>query len=188
MTIFCLGKNSSLAFMKRCPNIILFLNSMELMAEKSYMDITVTDIINTAQVARASFYRNYKTKTDVLTTLIHDILENYRLTSAYDISAYFSYENIHHAFSCFLENREYALDICNSGFGAMLLEELNSFHWSMIKTPVAKPSERYFHYFFIGALYNSAIAWIQDENRISTDEITMALLGQVKMPDIPVSG
>ncbi len=155
-----------------------------LMKSKSFNEVTVSEIINLADVARASFYRNYKTKIDVLTTLIHDTLENYRVNTAYDPSAYLSYENIHHAFSCFLENREYALDICNSGFGAMLLEELNSFHWSMIKDPVTEPSKKYFHYFFIGALYNSAIAWLQDENRVSTNDITMALLGQVKMPEL----
>ncbi len=39
---------------------------MKLMTEKSYMDITVTDIISTAEVARASFYRNFNSISDVI--------------------------------------------------------------------------------------------------------------------------
>lgn len=48
---------------------------MELMAEKSYMDITVTNIINTAQVARASFYRNFNSINDVI-EIIADEMSN----------------------------------------------------------------------------------------------------------------
>ena len=46
---------------------------MELMTEKSYMDITVTDIVNTAGVARASFYRNFGSISDVLDVIADEI-------------------------------------------------------------------------------------------------------------------
>ena len=39
---------------------------MQLMAEKLYMDITVTDIVTRAGVARASFYRNFNSINDVI--------------------------------------------------------------------------------------------------------------------------
>ena len=39
---------------------------MSLMTEKNYMDITVTDIVNKAGVARASFYRNFNSISDVI--------------------------------------------------------------------------------------------------------------------------
>lgn len=46
---------------------------IELMVEKSYMDITVTDIINTAQVARASFYRNFNSINDVIDVIANEM-------------------------------------------------------------------------------------------------------------------
>lgn len=46
---------------------------MELMTKKSYMNITVTDIINEAQVARASFYRNFNSINDVIDTIIDEM-------------------------------------------------------------------------------------------------------------------
>lgn len=45
---------------------------MQLMTEKSYMDITVTDIVNTAGVARASFYRNFNAINDVIEVIVEE--------------------------------------------------------------------------------------------------------------------
>ncbi|HHV29963.1 TetR-like C-terminal domain-containing protein [Acetivibrio mesophilus] len=44
-----------------------------LLNEKSYMDITVTDIVNSANIARASFYRNYMSIADVFDDIVDDI-------------------------------------------------------------------------------------------------------------------
>ena len=48
---------------------------MELMAEKLYMDITVTDIITRAGVARASFYRNFNSINDVIDAISDELSE-----------------------------------------------------------------------------------------------------------------
>ena len=45
---------------------------LQLLAEKPFMDITVTDVVKKAEVSRASFYRNYKTTTDVLDHIISE--------------------------------------------------------------------------------------------------------------------
>ena len=39
---------------------------LRLMTQKSYMDITVTDIVQEANVARVSFYRNFASISEVL--------------------------------------------------------------------------------------------------------------------------
>jgi len=46
---------------------------MQLMAHKTYMDITVTDIVSQAGVARASFYRNFNSIYDVLDEITEEI-------------------------------------------------------------------------------------------------------------------
>lgn len=48
---------------------------MELMAEKPYMDITVTDIVTRARVARASFYRNFNSINDVIDAISGELSE-----------------------------------------------------------------------------------------------------------------
>jgi AcrR family transcriptional regulator len=39
---------------------------VELLSEKDYIDITVTDVVNKAQVARVSFYRNFNSVSDII--------------------------------------------------------------------------------------------------------------------------
>lgn len=46
---------------------------MQLMTEKNYMDITVTDIVKKAGVARASFYRNFNSINDVIDVIVDEI-------------------------------------------------------------------------------------------------------------------
>lgn len=50
---------------------------LELMKEKSYMDITVTDIITKAQVARASFYRNFNSISDIIDIITDELCETF---------------------------------------------------------------------------------------------------------------
>ena len=50
---------------------------VDMLSQKSYADITVTDIVNTAQVARVSFYRNFNSISDVV-DYITDKFAKYR--------------------------------------------------------------------------------------------------------------
>ena len=62
-----------------------------LMHEKSFSDISITELIRDAGVARVSFYRNYDSKEDVLVTLIEDILEQFRDTIDSNDTDYYTY-------------------------------------------------------------------------------------------------
>jgi len=48
----------------------IMLAFLELLTKKSYMDITVTDIVGEAKVARVSFYRNFNSISDVIDAVI----------------------------------------------------------------------------------------------------------------------
>ena len=49
----------------------------ELLNEKQFSHITVTDLIKTAGVARASFYRNYSSTTEVLDEMIDELISEF---------------------------------------------------------------------------------------------------------------
>ena len=61
-----------------------------LMHEKSFSDISISELIRTAGVARVSFYRNYDSKEDVLVTLIDDVLEQFRDTIDWNDTDYYT--------------------------------------------------------------------------------------------------
>lgn len=51
---------------------------MDLMAEKPFIDITVTDVVKRAGVARASFYRNFSSTSDILDTVLNRIVSEFK--------------------------------------------------------------------------------------------------------------
>lgn len=142
-----------------------------LMKKKNISDITVTEIIRESGVARASFYRNYTSKEDVLFTLIRDILKQFREEADYNLEEYFSYRHILRCFQYFKRYGEYLIDLYQSGFGTSLLEELNQFHESIAGTMKAHSTTRYHLYMFMGALYNTVIVWLMSGEKEPAEEI-----------------
>lgn len=57
---------------KNVKNIIAE-SMMTLMKRKLYIDITVSELVDYAQVSRASFYRNYRSIDDVLSFVVNEI-------------------------------------------------------------------------------------------------------------------
>ena len=63
-------KNESYSVKREIMNAVMFL-----MGEKNYMDITVTEIIGKAGVARASFYRNFNSISDVIDAIVKEVTD-----------------------------------------------------------------------------------------------------------------
>ena len=145
---------------------------LHLLREKSISQITVSEIIAEAGVARASFYRNYSTKESVITTLISDILEQFRQSISADGDDFYTYSNVHRSFEYFSQHRNLVLDLHRFGYGSILLEMLNRFHEDIAGAMPHKSMERYRIYMYIGALYNNAMMWLQDGQKESIDEIS----------------
>lgn len=142
-----------------------------LLEQKSISDISISEIIAGAGVARASFYRNYASKEDVITTLIADVLENFRQDIQYDENNFYNYKNVRRSFEYFSQYRTQVLDLHRFGYGSILLEMLNQFHEEVAGTMTHRSIERYRLYIYIGSLYNTAMIWLQNDPRESIDEI-----------------
>lgn len=147
-----------------------------LMKEKSLGDIRITELVKRAKVARASFYRNYSSKEDVLVTLIRDILEEYRSHIDWKEGTFYTYKNILLSFSYFRKYQKYILDLYTSGFAAILLEELNHFHESIEGSMPSSSIERYQLYIYIGALFNTVMVWLTEDGKTSPEELARYFL------------
>ena len=145
---------------------------LHLLQEKSISKITVSEIIAEAGVARASFYRNYATKESVITTLISDILEQFRQDIETEGDNFYTYGNVRRSFEYFSRYRTQVLDLHRFGYGSILLEMLNRFHEEVAGAMPCKSSERYQIYIYIGSLYNTAMMWLQDDQTDRIDEIS----------------
>lgn len=145
---------------------------LKLMHEKSFSDISISEIIREADVARVSFYRNYDSKDDVLLTLIDDVLEQYRDMIDCNGADYYTYHNVRRSFEYFKKYDSFVLDLYQFGYGSILLERLNWFHEQIAGTMSSKSIEKYQLYMYIGALYNTAIVWLQSGATESIEDIT----------------
>ena len=56
---------------------------LDLMDEKPYPDITVTDIINKAEVARVSYYRNFSSIMDIIDSITDKMASDFSRTCSH---------------------------------------------------------------------------------------------------------
>lgn len=151
-------------------NITLAL--FNLLKQKSISEISISEIIQEAGVARASFYRNYASKESVLTTLISDILDDYRKQIKSEPDNFYTYENVRRSFEFFARYKNYAIDLHQFGYGSIVLKMLNDFHEDVAGTMSHQSIEKYKLYMYMGALYNTAMTWIMNGTKESVNEIT----------------
>lgn len=150
-------------------NITLAL--LNLMDEKSISEISISEIVARAGVARASFYRNYATKENVITMLMAGILEEYRATIIYEEDNFYTYQNIYTSFVFFSRYGKQLLDLQRFGYGSLILEMLNQFHEEVAGDMPSSSIEQYSIYIYIGSLYNTTMKWLQSGKKESVDEI-----------------
>lgn len=159
---------------------------LELMHQKSYASITITELIRAAGVARVSFYRNYESKEDVLLTLIDDVLGEYEKWMSREETGCYTYWNVKNSFTYFRNYRDIVLDLCHFGYGSILLEKLNRFHEEVAGTMSNHSIEKYGLYMYMGALFNTAIVWL--ENGAEESEEALAEMFCRKCGIAPVCG
>lgn len=152
----------------------------DLMQTKSLSEITVTELVKGAGVARASFYRNYCSKKDVLVTLIRDVLDDFRSHLPPDQESFYTYENILLCFRYFHAYRTYLLDLYRSGFISVFLEELNRFHESIEGNMPFSSIEKYQLYMYTGALFNTAVEWLLQQEAISPEAMAQFFFPSVQ--------
>lgn len=63
------------------------------------------------------------------------------------------------------------LDLYHFGYGSILLEKLNQFHEEVAGNMPNRSIERYELYMYMGALFNTAIKWIQNGTGESEEDI-----------------
>ena len=129
---------------------------------KAFSDISVTDIITTAGVARASYYRNFHSKEEVLIKITDDIMEEYRKRAEKLENDFFSYEAILLIFRYFKTYKKFILSVYKAGLAYIYLDlfdqELENHMGDMPYNDI----HRYKVYFYSGALYNVFLKWLQN--------------------------
>ena len=142
----------------------------KLFSKKKMEDITVTEIVSEAGVARASFYRNYTSKDEVMETALTDMLQD-MADGTEDLSQVYRKNHVRRCFGLFEKYKNVLLEIYRSGFGLKILEALNNYYEQLAGDMPANSKERFSLYVFAGSLYNTAMTWLKDDRGEAADEV-----------------
>lgn len=153
-----------------------------LMRKRENTEITVTDIVKEAGVARVSYYRNFSSKEDIVYSLIDDAIIRYEKCLDESRENFYCYWNIMMAFRMIYEYREYIKDIMQYDIMQPLYERLRELHERMDGDIPARSIERYRIYAYIGAFTETALEWIREGAVESPEAIAQEFCRITRIP------
>ncbi|MDE6597769.1 MAG: TetR family transcriptional regulator C-terminal domain-containing protein, partial [Clostridia bacterium] len=80
-------------------------------------------------------------------------------------------EHIEQCFNYIYKYRNYILGLYRCNYATVLLEELNRFHEAVAGEMSVNSVEKYAMYMFMGAMFNSGVAWLKDGAKQSAREV-----------------
>lgn len=143
-----------------------------LMERTAFSDISITDITRKAGVGRATFYRHYKTKEDVIRSYFARGAEQFLRFSPNKLEcADDYYEMLFNAFSQHKEHREIFLRLIDARMEYLYLDFLNE---SMLRffREQAQGFNQLMPSYIVGSFFNVSLRWIKSECKTSVRKLT----------------
>lgn len=156
----------------------------ELMNEKPFSSITVSELIKKAGVARSTYYRNFYYKEDIikafLSSMHQDLLIEMQNTPIITetIDTYLKPDMLRRSFEytfkiCY-KNRDYLLIIVKNGLGGLIQDELKEYAYHLISEDSAK--DKYKLSFIQGSGFNIVMSWLSSGAKESPAHMTDKLI------------
>jgi AcrR family transcriptional regulator len=136
-----------------------------LMKEMSFYRISITDLAKKAGVSRMAYYRNYKSKQEVITSYLNEMFLDY-FDEIKDMDIQNESLKCELFFHYFRGMKEKIMTIINSDLSHLILSQFDHFiEHIFIDDPGRNAStigfSRYRNSYISGGLYNVLIAWIK---------------------------
>lgn len=134
---------------------------VSLLETKNLSDVSVTDIVSEAHVARASYYRNFSSKEEVLLEAGRMIIDDFARSMRDIDGGCCGYEGVLRAFRYFLQYREPLLRFHRTGFTGIYEELFQNYVEEQMRALANDGVSRYRASFFSGALFSVYVAWLE---------------------------
>lgn len=145
-----------------------------LLEEKKLSEITIKELVLKAGVARASFYRNFHSKEDIIDFFLVELLTSYKAKYSADLSHIARYDNVLRTFN-YIYGFQHELGILfKEKLGQMILDAFNTYIITSTNLNNEKTLYHYPFYSYAGALYNVIYYWITTGCKETPEEITEA--------------
>ena len=145
---------------------------LRLMNEKHFSDITVSDIVARAGVARASYYRNFESKEDVIATAGAIIIDDFRQKTIGENRSVLEYDSILRMFRYFRAYRSTLLTLHKAGFTALYMRMFGEFVEDAAGDMPYDNILRYCLPFYSGAVFTVFVTWLEEGMKETPEEMT----------------
>jgi AcrR family transcriptional regulator len=146
---------------------------LSLMETKPFSEITITELIGKAGIARSTYYRNYSSKEEVLTAYIDDVLQDFYCEfPAKSMQERFEYEHIAHILDYVMRYKNQLSILHKSGLSSLYLNAMNRYFFGTLNSPTLSADDKFKVYAFAGAEFNIIFSWILGDTKESMEEIT----------------
>lgn len=152
-----------------------------LLNQKSLSEITILELVKKAGVARASFYRNFKTKENVIIYFLNYLLHQYKEKYAADLEHIARYDNVLRTFNYVLSYQMELASLFQAKLGQMFLDAINEYIITSTNLQYEKQLYKYPFYSYAGALYNVIYYWITTGCKETPKEITEAYFNSLHL-------
>lgn len=137
---------------------------LKLMTTHEFENITITDIVNEAGVGRASFYRNYTSKEDVLKKHLLRLLKEWGTDFEVQCNPDWLTSLLWH----FYNHKDLYILLYKSDLSHLILENIRAISGPK---PEQDNMHAYFSAFFCGGLFGWIDEWIKRDMKETPDEI-----------------
>lgn len=149
---------------------------LTLLETMPYEDIKISNITDKADVARQTFYRNYKSKDDIIVNYLDDRFNEFK-AKAKEAQNRSTAATFILSFELFMEHREALIKIKNAGLDYLLFNQLLSYnkyflnHVSEKEQNNSNLHNEYFVKFQVGGLATIVLEWIKRDMSMTPEEI-----------------
>lgn len=128
---------------------------------KDWSKVTVTELIEKSGVARASFYRNFKSVEELIDYGIHQMALRYHEGKTYLEEDFYSREVMLYKFQFYRKYADLVLAFHHAKMGTTLLDVITDCVIQACGDMPVTSISKYELYYFSGAFYNMLLCWLE---------------------------
>jgi AcrR family transcriptional regulator len=150
-----------------------------LMRRKSFATVSIGEIAEKAGVDRSTYYRNFKSKEDIIGFFCKKMWHEYGYV--FDKTLSFK-KHLQKLLTYYLKYKKEFLLIYKNGLTYLILDALNDFFEPISKDKTISLEERYRVYWYTGAIYNTVLLWFSGGMEESPEKLSEMYISIISSP------
>ena len=148
-----------------------FLELLDTTSTEDAEMITISQITSKAHVSRMAYYRNFKSKTDIINYYLSETLWKEFQTKLIVNFSFWSLDYGIAFFNLMKKHKEDILLLRKQGYGDLILSAFNALTENLIGDMKFSSIDRFKIYYAVGASYNAALHWLESGCRETVEDM-----------------